>query len=43
MYFVNPNEFKKHTLPEIILKLILSNIKGTLEHSQKEMNKNIKY
>ncbi|GEM_PF-6428962 len=45
MNIINPNspEFRKLTLPEAILKFILSNIKGTLEHSQREMNKNVKY
>lgn len=33
----------RRSLPEIILRWILSNIKGTPEQLQKEIEKNIKY
>ncbi|MFT4105529.1 MAG: hypothetical protein QM657_07210 [Lacrimispora sp.] len=37
------HQLNKPTLPGIIIKIILRNIKGTPEFWRKEMEKNIKY
>lgn len=44
MYIRKPDNLDStHSLAETILKWILSNIKGTSEHTIREMYKHIKY